>query len=76
MKQKEAAVTSRIQLSSVTIVEETWQNAARVIEEAARSELDVTKPGRSRTEKQPWLWTDEVMLKVREKRLYLALLYN
>ena len=75
LKQKEAAVISRIQLPPVTSVEETWRKAADVVVEAARSELGVTKPGRRKTDKQPWLWTDEVKARVREKkRMYHAFL--
>ena len=68
LKEKEAAVISRIRLPTVTTVDETWKNAAEVITQAARFELGTTKPGRRRIEKQAWLWTDDVRVKVREKK--------
>ncbi|VDP38569.1 unnamed protein product [Heligmosomoides polygyrus] len=38
--------------------------------EAARSELVSTKPGRRKVVKQTWLWTDDVKANVREESLY------
>ncbi|EYB91800.1 hypothetical protein Y032_0202g1798 [Ancylostoma ceylanicum] len=46
-------------------------NATQAIVEVARSELGTTKPGRRKIDRQTWPWTDEVKIKVREKkRLY------
>ncbi|EYB87852.1 hypothetical protein Y032_0256g368 [Ancylostoma ceylanicum] len=71
LKEKEESVTSRIKLPPVTTIDETWENATRAIVEVARSELGTTKPGRRKIDRQTWLWTDEVKIKVREKkRLY------
>ncbi|VDO96955.1 unnamed protein product [Heligmosomoides polygyrus] len=75
LKEKEAAVISRLQLPTVTTVDETLKNAADATLSAARSELDTTKPGRRKVDRQTWLWTNEVKEKVREKkRLYHAFL--
>ena len=77
MKEKKATVTSAIKLPPVTTVDETWRNATRAIVEVARSELGTTKPGRRRIDRLAWLWTDEVKVKVREKkRLYHVFLGN
>ncbi|EYC38408.1 hypothetical protein Y032_0718g1795 [Ancylostoma ceylanicum] len=71
LKGKEDAVISRISLPPVTTVEETWQDATRMIAEVARSKHGVTKANRRKIHKQTWLWTDEVKQTVREKeRLY------
>ncbi|VDP29299.1 unnamed protein product [Heligmosomoides polygyrus] len=68
MKEKEAAVISRVRLPTVTTVDETWEKATDAIRHAARSELGITKPGRRKVDKQAWLWTDDVKAKVREKK--------
>ncbi|VDO74114.1 unnamed protein product [Heligmosomoides polygyrus] len=68
MEEKEAAMISRVQLPTVTTVDETWKEATDAIRQAARSELGTTKPGRRKVDKQAWLWTDDVKAKVREKR--------
>ncbi|VDO22667.1 unnamed protein product [Heligmosomoides polygyrus] len=52
--------------SSVTIIDETWKKVADAIRQAARLELGITVPGRRKVEKQTWLWTDDVKVKVRE----------
>ncbi|VDO83073.1 unnamed protein product [Heligmosomoides polygyrus] len=71
LKEKEAAVISRIRLPTVTTVDETWKEATDAITRAARLELGTTKPGRRWVDKQAWLWTDDVREKVWEKkRLY------
>ncbi|EYC40246.1 hypothetical protein Y032_0623g777 [Ancylostoma ceylanicum] len=71
LKEKEESVTSRIRLPPVTTIDETWENATRAIVGVARSEHGTTKPGRRKIDRQTWLWTDEVKIKVREKkRLY------
>ncbi|VDO81667.1 unnamed protein product [Heligmosomoides polygyrus] len=44
-EKKEAAVTLRIRLPTVTTVDETWKNATDAILSASRSELGTTKPG-------------------------------
>ncbi|VDO67529.1 unnamed protein product, partial [Heligmosomoides polygyrus] len=63
MKEKEAAVISRVRLPTVTTVDETWEKATDAIRHAARSELGITKPGRRKVDKQAWLWTDDVKAK-------------
>ncbi|VDP48149.1 unnamed protein product [Heligmosomoides polygyrus] len=68
MREKEAAVISRVRLPTVTTVEETWEKATDAIRHAARSELGATKPGRRKVDKQAWLWIDDVKAKVREKK--------
>ncbi|VDP13603.1 unnamed protein product [Heligmosomoides polygyrus] len=68
MREKEVAVISRVQLPTVTTVDETWKKATDAIREAARLELGTTKPGRRKVDKQIWLWTDDVKAKVREKK--------
>ncbi|EYC21748.1 hypothetical protein Y032_0018g3509 [Ancylostoma ceylanicum] len=71
LKEKEKSVVSRIKLAPVTTIDESWENATRAIVEVAHSELSTTKPGRRKIDGQTWLWTDEVKIKVREKkRLY------
>ncbi|EYC22093.1 hypothetical protein Y032_0018g3707 [Ancylostoma ceylanicum] len=71
LKEKEESVTPRIELPPITNIDETWENATRVIVEVARSEIGETEPGRRKIDEQAWLWTDEVEIKVRErKRLY------
>ncbi|VDO71608.1 unnamed protein product [Heligmosomoides polygyrus] len=67
LKEKEAAVISRIRLPSVTTVDETWEDATDAITGAARLELGTTKLGRRWVDKQAWLWTDDVRRKS-EKR--------
>ncbi|EYB97209.1 hypothetical protein Y032_0142g2300 [Ancylostoma ceylanicum] len=67
LKEKGESVTSRIKLPPVTTIGETWKNATPAIAEAARSELFTTKPGHRKIDRQTWLWTDEVEIKVREK---------
>ncbi|VDO18556.1 unnamed protein product [Heligmosomoides polygyrus] len=75
MKEKEAAVISRVRLPTVTTVDETWKKATDAIRQAARLELGTTKPGRRKVDKQTWLWTDDMEAKVREKKsLYHAFL--
>ncbi|EYC44649.1 hypothetical protein Y032_0455g1775 [Ancylostoma ceylanicum] len=75
LKEKEESVTSRVKLPPVTTIDETWENATRAILEVARSELGTTKPGRRKIGTQTWLWTDEVKIKVCEKkRLYQVFL--
>ncbi|VDP09238.1 unnamed protein product [Heligmosomoides polygyrus] len=68
LKEKEAAVISRIRLPTVTTVDETCKDATDAITRAARLELGTTKPGRRWVDKQAWLWTDDVREKVREKK--------
>ncbi|VDP30052.1 unnamed protein product [Heligmosomoides polygyrus] len=46
MREKEAAVISRVRLPRVTSVDETWKKATDAIRQAARLELGITKPGR------------------------------
>ncbi|VDP36159.1 unnamed protein product [Heligmosomoides polygyrus] len=70
MKEKEAAVISRVRLATVTTVDETWKKTTDAIRQAAQSELGITKPGRRKVDKQTWLRTDDVKAKVREKSLY------
>ncbi|VDP14105.1 unnamed protein product [Heligmosomoides polygyrus] len=76
MREKEAAVISRVRLPTVATVDETWKKAGDAIRQAAQSELGITKPGRRKVDKQAWLWTDDVKAKVREKkslyRLFLS----
>ncbi|VDP45943.1 unnamed protein product [Heligmosomoides polygyrus] len=55
MREKEAAVISRVRLPTVTTVDETWKKATDAILQAARSELGTTKPGRRKVDKQTWL---------------------
>ncbi|VDP00410.1 unnamed protein product [Heligmosomoides polygyrus] len=80
MKEKEAAMISRVRLPTVTTVDETWKRATDAIPQAARLEFGTTKPGRRKVDKQTWLWTDDVKaslglsggmigLKLREKNL-------
>ncbi|KAL6724016.1 hypothetical protein Aduo_018954 [Ancylostoma duodenale] len=77
LKEKEATVTSAIKLPPVTTVDETWKDATRAIVEVALSELGTTKPGCRRIDRQAWLWTDEMKVKVRnKKRLYHIFLGN
>ncbi|EYC11993.1 hypothetical protein Y032_0048g1551 [Ancylostoma ceylanicum] len=66
--ENEAAVVSSIQLPSVTIVDETWEKAIGAIAEAARTELNMTKPNRRKIDKETWLWTEEAKELVREKK--------
>ncbi|VDO75278.1 unnamed protein product [Heligmosomoides polygyrus] len=68
MKEKEAAVISRVRLPTVTGVDETWKRATDAVRQAARLELGTTKPGRRKVGKQALLWTDDVKAKVREKK--------
>ncbi|VDP46820.1 unnamed protein product [Heligmosomoides polygyrus] len=68
MREKEAAVISRVRLPTVTTVDETWKMATDAIRQAAESELGITKPGRRKIDKQAWLWTNDVKAKVREKK--------
>ncbi|VDO82509.1 unnamed protein product [Heligmosomoides polygyrus] len=68
VKEKEAAVISRVRLPTVTIVDETWNRATDAIRQAAREELGTTKYGRRKVDMQTWLWTDDVKAKVREKK--------
>ncbi|VDO60933.1 unnamed protein product [Heligmosomoides polygyrus] len=63
MKEKEAAVISRVRLPTVTTVDETWKKATDAIRQAARLELGITKPGRRKVDKQTLLWTDDVKAK-------------
>uniref|UniRef100_A0A183G742 Reverse transcriptase domain-containing protein n=1 Tax=Heligmosomoides polygyrus TaxID=6339 RepID=A0A183G742_HELPZ len=70
LKEKEAAVISRIRLPTVTTVDETWKDATDAITRAARLELGTTKPRRRCVDKQAWLWTDDVREKVREKKRF------
>ncbi|VDO76689.1 unnamed protein product [Heligmosomoides polygyrus] len=63
MREKEAAVISRVRLPTVTTVDE-----IRTIRQAARLELGITMPRRRKVDKQAWLWTDDVKGKVREKK--------
>ncbi|EYB86394.1 hypothetical protein Y032_0279g1183 [Ancylostoma ceylanicum] len=71
LNKKKETVTARIELPPITNIDETWENATRAIVEVARSELGTTKPGRRKVDKQAWAWTDEVRIRVREKkRLY------
>ncbi|VDP03021.1 unnamed protein product [Heligmosomoides polygyrus] len=44
------------------------EEATDAIRQGAQSELDITKPGRRKVDKQAWLWTDDVKAKVREKK--------
>ncbi|EYC44370.1 hypothetical protein Y032_0463g1909 [Ancylostoma ceylanicum] len=77
LREKEADVTSLIQLPPITNVDETWQRATDNILAAARSELSTTKPDRRKIDRKTWLWTEEVRTKVREKkRLYHLFLDN
>ncbi|VDP12261.1 unnamed protein product [Heligmosomoides polygyrus] len=68
MREKEAAVISRVRLPTVTTVDETWKKTTDAIRQAAQSELGITKPGRRKVDKQAWLWTDDVKATVREKK--------
>ncbi|VDP53861.1 unnamed protein product [Heligmosomoides polygyrus] len=68
MREKEAAVISRVWLPTVTTVDETRKKATDAIPQAAESELGTTKPGRRKVDKQTWLWTYDVKAKVREKK--------
>ncbi|VDO93114.1 unnamed protein product [Heligmosomoides polygyrus] len=68
MREKEAAVISRVWLPTVTTVDETWKKATDAIRPAAQSELYITKPERRKVDKQTWLWTDDVKVRVREKK--------
>ncbi|EYC40925.1 hypothetical protein Y032_0589g370 [Ancylostoma ceylanicum] len=68
LKEKEEAGTSRITLPPATTIDETWKNATRAIVEGACCELGTIKPGRRKIDKQTWLWTDEVRIKVRAKK--------
>ncbi|VDP40324.1 unnamed protein product [Heligmosomoides polygyrus] len=68
MKEKEAAVISRVRLPTVTTVDETWKMATDAIRQAARLKLGTTKPERRKVDKQTWLWTDDVKAKDREKK--------
>ncbi|VDP08946.1 unnamed protein product [Heligmosomoides polygyrus] len=68
LKEKEAAVISRIRLPTVTTVDETWKEATDAITRAARLQLGTTKPRRRRVDKQAWLWTDDV----REKKMTVS----
>ncbi|VDP33406.1 unnamed protein product [Heligmosomoides polygyrus] len=67
MKEKEAAVISRVRLLTVTAADETWKRATEAIRQAARLELGTTKPGRRKVDKQTWLWTDDVKAKEYQK---------
>ncbi|VDP48769.1 unnamed protein product [Heligmosomoides polygyrus] len=69
MKEKEAAEISRVRLPTVTTVHETWKKATDAIRQAAQSELGIAKPGRRKVDKQAWLWTDDMKVKVREKKM-------
>ncbi|VDO99442.1 unnamed protein product [Heligmosomoides polygyrus] len=51
MREKEAAVISRVRLPTVTTVDETWKKATEAIPQAAQSELGITKPGRRKVDK-------------------------
>ncbi|VDO70466.1 unnamed protein product [Heligmosomoides polygyrus] len=44
------------------------EKAADAIRQAAKLELGIAKPGRRKVDKQAWLWTDDVKVKVREKK--------
>ncbi|VDP51677.1 unnamed protein product [Heligmosomoides polygyrus] len=68
MREKKAAVISRVRLPTVTTVDETWKKATDVIRQAAQSELGITKAGRRKVEKRARLWTDDVKEKAREKK--------
>ncbi|VDP10556.1 unnamed protein product [Heligmosomoides polygyrus] len=52
MREKEAAVISRVRLPTVTTVGETWKKATDAIRQAAQSELGITKPDRRKVDKQ------------------------
>ncbi|VDP21391.1 unnamed protein product [Heligmosomoides polygyrus] len=67
MKEKEAAVISRVRLPTVTTVDENWKRITDPKRHAARLELATTKPGRRKVDKQTGLWTDDVKAEVREK---------
>ncbi|VDP47203.1 unnamed protein product [Heligmosomoides polygyrus] len=67
LKEKEAAVISRVRLPTVTTVGETWKEAINAIRQASQSELGITKPGRRTVDEQAWLWTSDVKAKVGEK---------
>ncbi|VDP08090.1 unnamed protein product [Heligmosomoides polygyrus] len=65
LKEKEAAVISRILLPTVTTVDESWKNATDAITRAACFELGMqpeltAKPGRRWVHRQAWLWTGDV----------------
>ncbi|VDP54298.1 unnamed protein product [Heligmosomoides polygyrus] len=68
IREKEAAVISRVRLPTVTTVHETWKMATDAIRQAAQSELGITKPERRKVDKQAWLWTNDVKAKVQEKK--------
>ncbi|VDP13656.1 unnamed protein product [Heligmosomoides polygyrus] len=68
MREKEAAVISRVRLPTVTTVHETWKMATDAIRQAAQSELGITKPGRRKVDKQAWLYTSDVKANVQEKK--------
>ncbi|VDL78641.1 unnamed protein product [Nippostrongylus brasiliensis] len=71
LRKKEAEVIGGIRMPPIVDVDGTWQDMKSVVDDAARSQLGVTKPGRRMIDRQTWLWTEEVMEKVRAKqRLY------
>ncbi|VDP34930.1 unnamed protein product [Heligmosomoides polygyrus] len=53
MREKRAAVISRVRLPTVTSVDETWNKATDAIRQAAQS--SITKPERRKVDKQAWL---------------------
>ena len=56
-------------------VKDTWEHLKRIVHEIAKKQVGVTKPNRSKIDKQTWLWTREVEAQVHEKkRLYHAFL--
>ncbi|VDP07432.1 unnamed protein product [Heligmosomoides polygyrus] len=69
MREKEAAVISRVRLPTVTTFDESWKKATDAIRQAVQSELGSAKPGRRKVDKQTWLWTNDLKAKVREKKL-------
>ncbi|VDO63062.1 unnamed protein product [Heligmosomoides polygyrus] len=64
MREKEAAVISRVRLPTVTTVDETWKRATDAIRQAAMLELGTTEPARRKVDRQTWLWTDDVKAKI------------
>lgn len=66
--EKESEMIHRIQLPDVTDVENTWNRVKDIIHIAAKKTIGSTKPGRRYINFDTWLWTDEVKMRVREKK--------
>lgn len=68
MKEKEAAVITRIRLPTTTSANATWKRISDAICQATRSVLATTMSGRHKIGRQAWMWTDDLKSKFLEKK--------